>query len=274
MTVRDLDDFYRRYYTPGRLTIVLVGDVKARDVIALVDKHFGSWRPDRSPRATRTGSPYTRRVSGRPPAAPALRDPPPEPRSLSQRRQILEFDAGPQLIMGFRIPRYPDPDTFAFSALASLLGDGKSSRLQKGLVEKKRVASAVDADPAAPGERYDPQFVISATPRFPHLPSELEHGIWNELDRLKNNPVEPWELEKVRARVDIDLLNTLQTNDGMASTLAYYQCIFGDWRLILRYQKAIEALTAQDIQRVAQRIFLIENSTVVTRLRKKEERKK
>ena len=97
----------------------------------------------------------------------------------------------------------------------------------------------------------------------------MEKEIFDELDLLKKTPIEPWELEKVRARVDMELISTLQTNDGMASTLVYDQSIFGDWRYLLRYQKAIESLTAKDIQRVAQRIFRTENSTVATRVRKK-----
>jgi predicted Zn-dependent peptidase len=247
LTVADLQDFYRHHYTPDRLTIAVVGDVRSSELIALVDKYFGTWRPVSEPAPDTT----TR-----------------EPPQTGQRRGTVEFDAEPHLLIGFHIPRYPDPDYFIFSALARLLGDGQSSRLYHALVEKKRIATAADTDPSSPGERYDPLFVISASPRYPHTLAEVEKAIFEELENVKKKPIAPWELEKVRARVRMDLLGNLQTNDGLASTLAYDQGIYGDWRYLERYRKAIETLTAEDLQRVARRTFRVENSTVMTRIRK------
>jgi predicted Zn-dependent peptidase len=253
LTVKDMSDFYRKHYTPNRLTIVIVGDIRPQETIAMINKYFGDWRPP-------ADAAYEVTVQEAPQTAP--------------RRQSVEFDAGPRMLMGFHVPRYPDPDTFALGALAHLLGEGQSSRLHQNLVERKRLAAAVDSDSASPGERYDPLFILAATPRQPNTSEDVEKAIWQELERLKNEPVEPWELEKVRARVKLDILNTLQTNEGMAATLAYYQCIFRDWRYLLAYQKAMDALTAADIQRVAKRIFRTENSTVVARARKAKEDKK
>jgi predicted Zn-dependent peptidase len=253
LSVDDLTDFYHRHYTPDRLTIAVVGDVKAADVIAQVDQHFGTWKAAKGT-----------------PAESSTEEPPQQ----GQHRGIVEFDAGPEVMIGFHVPRYPDPDHFAFSALGRLLGDGESSRLEHALVEKKRLATAVSIDPSTPGERYDPLFVISATPRYPHSASDVEKAIFEELEKVKKGPIENWEMDKVRARVDYDLLSTLQTNDGMAATLVYDQSIFGDWHYLLKYQKAIQSLTAKDLQRAAQRIFQVPNSTVVIRQRRAAEGKK
>jgi predicted Zn-dependent peptidase len=248
LSVQDLEDFYRRQYTPDRLTIAVVGDVNARSVISLVDRYFGTWKPA---------------------AAPEPREPTVEPPQQGQRRGTVETEAEPHLMIGFHVPRYPDPDYFLFSALSRLLSDGQSSRLYHALVEKKHLATSVGSDSSTPGERYDTLFTVDAAPRYPHTPEEVEKAIFEELELLKRTPVEQWEIDKVRARVNFDLLNTLQTNDGMATTLAYDQGIFGDWHYLLREQKAMDAMTAKDLQRVAQRIFRMENSTVVTRVRKK-----
>jgi predicted Zn-dependent peptidase len=249
LTMEDLQDFYRRHYIPSRLTITVVGDVRAKDVIALVDKHFGTWTPPASPAVQR----------------PMVAEPP----QNGQRRETVLLDAEPHLFVGFRVPAYPDPDHIVFSALASLLAEGQSSRLYKSLVEDKRLATLVEADSSTPGERYDTQFFISIAPRFPHTAAEVEKALFQELEALKKTPIENWELEKVRARTDLDVLNVLQTNEGMASTLSFYQCIFKDWRYLLEYQKKIKTLSARDIQRAAQRIFRQENSTLVVRARKK-----
>jgi predicted Zn-dependent peptidase len=248
LTVEDLQDFYKRHYTPNRLTIAIVGDVKAPDVIALVDKYFGSWKPEVTPANETTTK---------------------EPLQTGQRRETVDFEAEPKILIGFHTPKYPDLDTFVLSAIAHLLSDGQSSRLYRSMVEKRKIAASVDADPSSPGERYEQLFVISSTPRFPHTTTEVETAIFQELEKIKKDLIEPWELEKIRSRVGMDLLGTLQTNDGMASTLVYDQAIFGDWHTLLKYQHAIDTMTAKDIQRVAQRIFKQENSTVATRLRSK-----
>ncbi|MFA5974797.1 MAG: pitrilysin family protein [Elusimicrobiota bacterium] len=240
LTVADLEDFYRRYYTPDHLTIAVVGDVTADQVIRLVDRYFGSWRVPPAPASNITQ----------------------EPPQTGLKEFKIRFDAQPHLLMGFHIPGTSEPERVTYYAIAQLLGSGTSSRFYKILVEKKKLASAVDVSEDDPGERYDPLLTIAAAPRHPHTAQDVVEAIWKELDRLKNEPVQEWELEKLRAGVDVMLLNALQTNDGMAGTLVYDQTIFGDWRTLLRFQKLIHGLTPQAIQAAAKKSLTRENETL------------
>ncbi len=240
LNMQDLEDFYRRHYTPERLTIVIVGDVKADAVIAMVDKYFGSWK------ASSQGVPWP--ISNEPP-------------QTGPRRTEVKFDAQPRVFIGYHIPTYPHPDHAALYVLAQLLGSGTTSRLYKNLVEKKGVAASVSVGQDTPGERYASLFTIDAQTRFPRTVNDLEAAIHAEIDRLKNEPIESWELEKVRANLDISLLNILQTNGGMAGTLAYTQTIFGDWRYIQKIQEAINRITSEDVQRVAKTYLTRDNET-------------
>jgi len=114
--VGDLEDFYHRHYTPDHLTIAVVGDVKAADVISLVDQYFGSWK-----------------------VPPSYQEPiPDEPPQSGPRRVTVKFEAQPHVIMGFHIAAYPDPDYAVCFAVAQLLGSGTTSRLYKALVEKRK----------------------------------------------------------------------------------------------------------------------------------------
>ena len=79
---------------------------------------------------------------------------------------------------------------------------------------------------------------------------------------MKKEPAADWELEKIRSAVEVGILDTLQTNAGMAGTLAYNQTVFGDWRYLLRFQKQIHDLTAQDLQKFAKKYFTSENETI------------
>lgn len=240
LTSEDLQDFYHRFYTPDQLTIVVVGDVKASDVITMVDHYFGAW----------TVPPVTR---------PAIS---PEPPQEGPRKIVVDFDAQPQLIVGFHIPAYPDPGHAVSFALSQLLGSGTTSRLYKTLVEKKKLATAVETSQDYPGERYPSLLIISATPRFPHTSDEVLKAIESELDRLKKEPIADWEVEKMRASVNVGILDTLQTNSGMASTLAYDQSIFGDWHYLLQFQKRINAMTGAEMQAQARTLFVVNNETV------------
>lgn len=236
----DLDAFYKSHYTPDNLTIAIVGDVDAAKTIAMIDRYFGDWK---------TGRAVTKTITDEAP-------------QTGERRASVQFDAEPRVVVGYPLPAYPNPDQMTSYAVAHLLGGGSTSRLYKALVEKKKVATSVDVGQDYPGERYPMLFIIAAESRHPHTTSDILKVVDQELERLQKSPVESWELEKVRAAVEVGILATLQTNSGMASTLAYNQAIFGDWKYLLRFQDQMRQLKAEDIQRFAKTYFVNSKRTV------------
>jgi predicted Zn-dependent peptidase len=238
--VSDLMDFYKHYYTPSALTIAIVGDVNPKDTIALVEHYFGDWKTENLPRS----------------------DPSNEPRQSGQRRIRTKFDAQPHVALGYHIPAYPDPDQIVSYAMSNLLGSGTTSRLYKALVEKKKVATSIETSQDYPGERYPSLFIIAGAARFPHTNDDVTKAIEQELERLKKEPVQDWELEKIRSAVEVGILDTLQTNAGMANVLVYNQTIFGDWKYLLEFQKRIHDLKAQDLQNFAKKYFTSDNETI------------
>ena len=238
--VTDLVDFYKKHYTPDALTIAIVGDVQAADTIALVEKYFGGWRVPAT-------APFT---------------PSDEPPQTGTRRIAVKFDAQPHVVLGFHIPGDPDPDKGVAFAVAHLLGAGTTSRLYKALVEKKKVAASIETSQDDPGERYPSLFIVSASARFPHTNDDVINAIEKELETLKKEPVQDWEMEKIRSAVEVGILDTLQTNDGMAGTLVYNQTVFRDWRYLLRFQKQIHEMKAVDLQNFAKKYFVKENETI------------
>ncbi len=83
-----------------------------------------------------------------------------------------------------------------------------------------------------------------------------------EIDRLKTEPVTAEELDRVKTQARAGLLRSLDSNTGMARLLAEYQVKTGDWRNVFKELDAIAAVTAADIQRVAQTTFKPENRTI------------
>jgi len=233
-------DFLRKYYAPVNTVIALVGDVRAPDAIDLVARYFGEIEP---------GVPV--------PAVAAV-----EPEQRGEKRVIELFDAEPRLAIAWHKPTLPDKDDYVFDLIDQILGSGRTARLYRTLVEEQQLATAVSVY-GAPGSRYPNLFVIEAIPRYPHTTSELETAIYDELDKLKNEPVGDEELTKVRNRLLTDQLRQLRSNGGLARLLTSYQSLAGDWRYMATYADQIESLTAEDIREVATRYLTQSKRTVV-----------
>jgi predicted Zn-dependent peptidase len=166
------------------------------------------------------------------------------------------------MMLSFRKPTLPSRDDYVFDVLSVLLGEGNTSRLNKRLVFKDRLAQAIGVF-GAPGSRLENLFVVAAIPLAGVTNAKIEAAIFDELERLKREPVSPQELEKVRNRVAADHARSLDTNSGLASRLSYFQAVAGDWRYTADHPKVIESITAEDVMRVAKTYFTPENLTVV-----------
>ncbi len=234
--------FFQTYYGPANAVLAIVGDIKPKEVIALVEQTFG-------------------RLPARPPSPPVLTK---EPAYAGERRVEVEYTAEPQLLIGFHKPPIGHPDDDIFDVIEALLSEGRTSRLYKGLVQDKQIATAVSAFSGYPGAQYPNLFVISATTRAPHTTAEIERAVYEELDRLKKEPVAPLELEKILNQIDAGQVRALRSNGGMASRLAYFQAINGDWRETFKQRDRIAKVSPGDIRRVAAQYFVKSNRTVAT----------
>jgi len=250
LTPAETEAFFKTHYGPNRATIALVGDIKPKEVIALIESTFGKI-----------------------PAAPAG---PPlvtvEPEQRGERRVDVEFDAEPSLAIGYHKPGLGHPDDDVFDVIDAVLTDGVTSRLHTSLVREKRLAASVSSDANYPGVRAPNLFILMAAPRAPHTAAEVEAAIYHELERLKQEPVSPKELEKVINNLDADLVRALRSNSGLASQLALYQTVAGDWRYVLKSRDKVAAVTAADVQRVAARYFTKSNRTVGVLVRRGHDR--
>jgi predicted Zn-dependent peptidase len=232
--------FLEKYYAPVNTVIALVGDIRAADAVALVDRYFGDIAP----------------------GTPAPRVSAVEPEQKGEKRILEVFDAEPRLAIAWHKPTMPDKDDYAFDLIDQILGSGRTSRLYRSLVEEQKLATSVSVY-GAPGSRYPNLFVIEAIPRHPHTVEELESAIYAELDKLKQELVEEEELTKVRNRLLTDQLRQLRSNSGLARLLTSYQSLAGDWRYVANYAVEIDKLSAEDLKQVANRYLTKSNRTVV-----------
>jgi predicted Zn-dependent peptidase len=244
--------FFRTFYSPANTVLTLVGDVRAEEALPVLKKYF-----ERIPRQV---------------LPPPLRTA--EPPQAGERRIEVLADANPQIIIGFHKPNAPHPDDSAMEIIEGLLSSGRTSRFYRRLVEEEKIAAEVSAANGWPGERYPNLFVIFAAPRHPHTAGELEKAIFEELERLKREPVSAEELAKIKNQIQTGFLRQLNSNSKLAYWLSYGQSLFGDWRYLLHRLAAYEKVTPEDIRRAAGKYFTARNRTVATLVKSAEGEKK
>jgi predicted Zn-dependent peptidase len=239
---------FQNYYCPNNAVVAVVGDINPDEVMKTIEKYFGEIPPERI-----VPVPVSE-----------------EPEQAGERRVEVEFDANPKLAIGYHKPALPHFDDYVCDVIDILLSDGRTSRLYKKLVEEKKIAVSISTANGWPGSRYANLFTLFATPRSPHTCNELEEEIYTQIDRLKKEAVTPYELNKVKNRLEAGFIRSLNSNAGLAGRLSYYQTIAGDWRYIEDHLKVIEKVTPEDIMEVAKKYFIKKNRTVAQIVKKED----
>ena len=181
---------------------------------------------------------------------------------MAPREFTLSLASEPWYLEGYHRPSLGDPDHVIYGMIESLLVGGRTSRIYETVVNDARVALDIGSLNGFPGDRYDNIFLLYGLTAPGHSPDEIGVLFAQELERLQQEPVSPEELERVKNQARAGLVRSLNSNDGMAALLAEYQAKTGDWRNVFNDLNAIDAVTAADIQRVAQELFIPENRTV------------
>ena len=228
--------------------IAVVGDINPAKTIKLIDKYFG-----RIPKSQEIKI-----------VIPA------EPIQTEEKRVSVPFDANPMMIIGFHKPTAPAYDDYVFDVLETILTKGRTSRMYNLLVTEMQIAESVTAYNGVPGTRYPNLFTIFAKPRHPHINTELEEIILQELERIKTKPVSDSELAKAKNQLKMGYIQSLDSNTELASTLSYYEVLLGDFRYFSNYLTTIEKVTSADIQRVAQLYLNTKNRTIAVLSKKKD----
>ena len=236
------EDFFKKYYIPSNLTIAIVGDVDPTNVRQMAEKYFGPIPTGPKPDPVGTV----------------------EPPQQGERRVTIEDPAQPFVMIGYHKPSVNHADNAVFDALTDIVGIGRTSRLYRSLVRDKGIAMDASGFPGLPGDKYPSLFLFYAMPAQGHTNQECEEALYSEIDKLKNNPVTPQELQKAKTRARASLIRELDSNSGLAQELTYYEVITGSWRNLFRQLERIDRVTAEDIQRVAKTYFISTNKTVGT----------
>jgi predicted Zn-dependent peptidase len=239
-TITDAREFFDTYYAPSNLVTAIVGDIDPRRAIPVLEKYFG-------------------RIPRRP-------DPPPlrtvEPPQIAEKTVALEDPAQPLYLEAYHKPPATHPDQPVYDAIDDILAGGRTSRFHRTLVRDQKIAVQVQTFSGFPGDKYPNLVLAFAVPTRTATNEQVQQAIHGELERLKREPVSDEELARFKTRARAQLVRQLRDNSNLAQELADAHRLYGDWRELFRSLERIEAVTAEDIRRVANATFRPENRTV------------
>jgi zinc protease len=246
MTVEELRAWYETWYVPNNATLVVVGDVVPSEVHALAQRYFGS-------------------IAQRP--APQAQIPL-ELSTPGQRLLTLYLPTQlPSLMMGFNVPGLATSkaprEVHALRLIGALLDGGYSARLPSRLERGEELVSGAGSSYDA-YTRGDSLFVLSATPNVQKgkTLTEVEAGLWRQLDDLKTTPPSAEELARVRAQVIAGLVYERDSITSQATTIGQLETVGLSWQLMDGELAELSAVTPSDIQQAARTYFTRERLSV------------
>jgi predicted Zn-dependent peptidase len=239
-TVEACRDFFGHYYVPNNIVLAIVGDFDAEEALRVVRRSFGRL----------------------PPAAEIPRNPTREPEQRGERRATVEFDLrSPVLAAAWHAPASGHADAEPLDVLSEILSAGRSSRLYRRLVYQEQLALAAEG---AYWEMRDAGlFFAFASVRPDARIERVEQVLLEEIARLGERPVSGAELEKAKRQLEVGLVNGLATSRALASRIAYDVATFGRIRPLEERLSAIQAVDAEDVQRVARTYLAPDGRSVV-----------
>jgi predicted Zn-dependent peptidase len=218
---------------------MVTGDVKAKDVFALAEKHFKDIKNKQ--------------------AIPEFLFKEPE-QDGAKRINIKKESEVEMVAIAFHIPNFTHADQVPLSAISEILYSGKSSRLYKELIDKKSLVNQVYAYNM---ENIDPGLFIFLAMCNPNVKAEdVEKELIIQIEKLKKEEVTKEELDKVKINTKSDFIFSLESSTSVANLYGSY-LVRGDITPLFNYEERINKLNPAQLQEVANKYFDFSKSTTM-----------
>jgi len=230
-------NFYRKWYSPDNMVLVVVGDFNKSDIKDKINETFG--------KLSKTSIPNC------------------EIPVESAQKEIKPFVISKDIkegyfVLAFHGPEANSDDTPVLDVLSNILGGGESSRLYRNVKEEKGVVNSIYSYAFTP---KDPGlFVVGGTLKPENAKEALKEAL-TELYRLKSEKVSTRELEKAKVNIESDTIYTKETMQGQAQKLGFFEVETGDYIFEKEYLEKVSKVRAEDVIRVANKYFNNSNMT-------------
>jgi zinc protease len=241
-TPEDCVAFYRTYYAPNNATVVAVGDVNERSLLLAIRTAYGAIPSQTIP----------------------AEDIIPEPTQLEERSlEMHKPTSTEKLLVAYKGPALGDADHTTLTVLSEILFGGRSSRLYRELVVEQELA--IDLRGWVSTFRDPGLFECSATARGRRTTHELQAVMDQSFERVRNDVVGEEELARAKARLELGMLQQLETIPGKAEQIGFFESVMGDPAIAFDRVEAFRRCTASDLRRAARR-YLVDHARTIVRV--------
>ena len=238
-TLDEVKSFFYRFYAPNNAVLAVTGNISWDETVKLTEKWF---------------APIPRRDV-------PVRQLPQEPEQTQERRLTVErnvpLDA---LFMGYHMCSREGADYYAFDILSDILSNGRSSRLNRRLVQEQNIFSGIDA--YISGTRDAGLLQISDKPAAGVSLEQAEAAVRKELEELQRSPVDGQELEKVKNKFESTQIFGNINYLNVATNLAWFELTGKAEDIDLEVER-YRSVTTEQLHTVAQRTFCESNAVVL-----------
>ncbi len=248
-TIEDIKDFHETFYQPKNAIVVVSGDINEKEVFKRAKKYFS-------------------KIKNKKPLPKPRHEI--EPKQNGEKRIVIHKHSDVQMVaLAYNIPNFAHEDQVALSALSGLLCGGKSSILQKILVDEKRLATQVYGYNL---ECFDPNlFLFLGVCNAKVKAKTLEKEILKIIKDIKNGKIQNSEIKKIKLATKADFIHSLESSSGISNLFGSYLAR-GDIKPLINYLENINKLKKDDIVKVAKKYFKKENSTTIILKKDKNEK--
>lgn len=239
-SIEDIKDFHSTYYQPKNAIVVVAGDISQDEVFTLVEKHFKNIK-------------NSKEIPSKVHMV--------EPTQDGEKRVVINRESAVQMIaITYHIPNFEHEDQVALSALSELLSSGKSSILQKKLVDEKRLVNTIYAYNM---ELKDPGiFMFMAVANEGIDAKEIEKEILDTIAQIKKGEFSQKDIDKIKINTRADFIFSLESSTEVASLYGSF-LVRDNIKPLLDYEKNVEKLKKEDLINVANKYLIKSNSTTV-----------
>ncbi len=239
-TIEDIRSFHSKYYQPNNAIVVVAGDIKAEDVFINVEKYFGAIKNTHD-----VPKPHHQI----------------EPLQDGAKRVMIKKESEVEMVaIAYKIPDFKHKDQVALSALSELLSSGKSSRLQRVLVDEKKMVNQIYGYAM---QSRDPSVFLFLAVCNPGIKAEtVEAEILTIIENLRKEGISERELEKIKINTKADFIHSLESSSELASLYGSYFAK-GDITPLIEYEDRINRLKKEDIANVIKTYLVPQTSTTV-----------
>ncbi|MCC6502642.1 MAG: insulinase family protein [Deltaproteobacteria bacterium] len=237
-TRQDILNFFRKWYVPNNMVLVIVGDVEHEAALKAVKEAFNGFKARPEPHRKR----------------------PVEPAQKSLRTGVLAMEVqDTQLGMTFHITSVKETDTYAIDVLENILSGGETSRLYKKLKLEDELVHGISVYSMA---LKDPGLLFVTAMLKPENAGKTITGALEVINELGDKGPDLEELERAKFNIESSFVYSRETMDGLASKLGFFEVNLQDYAFEKKYIENIRKVTPEDIKRVTAKYLTPSNMSV------------